>query len=299
MTETTSPDATLQTTWPTEPAGTPPPKRSRLWFIHELPVLLVIALAMAFLLKTLLLQAFYIPSESMQPTLFGGRLGHDRVLVNKLAYRFREPRRGEVVVFVAHPDTTQRSFVDKTIHLLFDGLGVITPKETIFIKRIIAEPGDTITVTATGVLIKPPGKKAKRFKLREPYINSTEDGKECGGTGSKCPQGPSFGPFKVPKDRYFMLGDNRANSSDSRFSLGPVARDRILGKAFVRIWPPKRWSVIASATYPVPKTPAKKPVPTPKASANKKPAALPLPFDPVAPLMLLAAGFAIRRGARR
>jgi signal peptidase I len=272
MTETTSPDATLQSNWPSEPAGPAPPRRSRLWFLHELPVLVVVAFGLAFVLKTLLIQAFYIPSESMQPTLYGskGHLGNDRVLVNKLAYRLRDPRRGEVIVFIAHEDKTQRSFVQKIFRQFGELTGAALPEDTDFIKRIIGLPGDTITVTDTGVWIKPAA-GGKRFKLREPYINTGADtGVPCGGTGWKCPQGPTFGPFKVPKGKYFVMGDNRANSSDSRFSLGPVGRDKIIGKAFVRIWPWKRWHVIDSPTYPVPKA-------TPK---KKKPGALPLDLAP-------------------
>src|SRR2546425_11398671 len=91
------PDLPLQTEWPTSPAGTPPPKPHPLSFIHKFPVLIVIAFALALLIKTFLLQAFYIPSASMVPTL----LVKDRVLVNKLVYHFRDPKRGEVIVFIA------------------------------------------------------------------------------------------------------------------------------------------------------------------------------------------------------
>lgn len=217
-------DSPFQSTWPDRPAGPPPPKKSSLSFFKELPVLILIAFGLALLIKTFLIQAFYIPSESMVPTL----LVKDRVLVNKLVYRFREPRRGEVIVFIAEHDTERKSFWRKVSDFLFEGLGVSVPKEKDFIKRVIGLPGETIRVRQGAVTIT---REGSSFTLEEPYVAEQRDVSD-------------FGPFKVPKDTYFVMGDNRPNSADSRTRLGPIKRSDIVGKAFVRIWPLNRAAIL-------------------------------------------------------
>lgn len=233
MTRTAAPDLSgLQADWPAAAAGPPPVTRSKVAFLKELPALIVMAFVAALLMKTFLIQAFYIPSGSMLPTLEI----NDRVLVNKLAYRFREPRRGEVIVFVAEKDETRKSVFRTVTDFLTEGLGVTPPAgERDFIKRVIGLPGDVIEVTEDAVLIKPPG--GKRFKLTEPYIMSQDD------------LGPTQEPFTVPDDSYFVMGDNRGNSSDSRSSLGPIARANVIGKAFVRIWPVRRMGLLDVPVY--------------------------------------------------
>jgi len=240
----------LQTTWPTQPAGAPPPTRSRWAFLRELPVLILIAFVLALLLKTFLVQAFYIPSESMEPTLYGcPTCNGDRVLVNKLVWRFRSPERGEIVVFIAQHDSAHRSFLSRIRSFLTEGLGVTTPKETDFIKRIIGLPGETIEVSARGVYITPV--HGKRFKLFEPYIaRASQAGPlvPCG-KATDCPQGPPQRAFKVPLGHYFVMGDNRDSSADSRSSLGPVKGSDFVGKAFVKIWPVGRIGIVHVPSY--------------------------------------------------
>jgi len=226
----TPPD--LQADWPTEAVTSPPEKRSPFAFLREFPALIAIAFGVAILLKTFLVQAFFIPSESMLPTLEIG----DRVIVNKLAYRFRDPARGEVVVFVAERFETDRSLLGKVRDFFIEGLGVSPPSdERDFIKRVIGLPGDTIQVTNKGVFITPSG--GERFRLDEPYIFDEDS------------QGPPQRKFVVPEDHFFVMGDNRANSSDSRSSLGPIAREDIIGKAFVLIWPPSRSGLLDVPAY--------------------------------------------------
>jgi signal peptidase I len=212
--------------------------------MRELPVLIILAFALALGIKTFMIQAFYIPSASMEPTLHGcDGCNGDRVLVNKFAYRFREPRRGEIVVFVTGREEASkkgRSTLAQLKAVVTEGLGVTPPADVDFIKRIIALPGETIRINDAVVTITTRG--GRTFKLTEPYISPNKD------------LSP-FGPFTVPKDSFFVMGDNRANSSDSRVnSFGicfepdgktakvpcAVPRERLVGKAFVRIWPPPR-----------------------------------------------------------
>jgi signal peptidase I len=251
MDEPTRTEPGLQSSWPTQPAGPPPEKKSRIAFLRELPVLILIAFVLALLMKTFLVQAFYIPSQSMEPTLYGcDGCNGDRVLVNKLAWRFRSPQRGEIVVFIAEHDSAQRSIFSRVKSFLTEGLGVTTPKETDFIKRIIGLPGETIQVTSRGVYITPV--HGKRFKLNEPYIaRASNNGTlvPCG-TSPSCPQGPAQKPTKIPPGQYFVMGDNRENSQDSRFRNPPgIKRSDFVGKAFVKIWPLGRIGLVHVPSY--------------------------------------------------
>ena len=149
---------------------------------------------LALVIKTFLFQAFYIPSESMEPTLKPG----DRVLVNKLSYRFHPIHRGDIVVFKTPPSEAS----DPTIKDL--------------IKRVIGLPGDKIEERGNNVYIN------DRL-LNEPYLPP--------GTPTT-----SLPPRIVPPGQYFVMGDNRTNSKDSRF-IGTIPRSLIVGRAFVRVWP--------------------------------------------------------------
>lgn len=166
----------------------------------EWVALVVLALGVAFLLRTFVVQSFYIPSESMTPTLEVG----DRVLVNKLAYRFGEPSRGDIVVFEAPP-------------------GEGNPEIKDLIKRVIALPGETIEGRDDGIYID-------GQRLDEPWL--------ANGARSR-----DFGPERVPADRYWVLGDNRLDSRDSTF-FKSIPEDTIIGKAFVRIWPLSDFSTL-------------------------------------------------------
>lgn len=221
----------LQTQWPSRPALEPPPRPGPFRLFHEMPVLLAIAFLFALLAKTFLVQAFFIPSESMVPTLLVG----DRVIVNKLVYMFREPERGEVIVFVARPDEREKSTFDKIRSFLTEGLGITMPDETDFIKRVIGLPGETIEVTDSEVRITQVD--GRRLVLKEPYIRL--DGSNLS----------TQEPLVVPDGHVFVMGDNRNNSSDSRAGLGPVPIDRVIGKAFVKVWPVKRIGAIGTPGY--------------------------------------------------
>jgi signal peptidase I len=187
-------------------------------FFRELPGLILVAFVLALLIKTFVVQAFYIPSQSMEQTLLVG----DRVLVNKFIYAFREPQRGEIIVF-ENPrlDQPDRNPLSAFWHWIIEGLGVSTDPEKDFIKRVIGLPGETIEVNQGRVFVD--GKR-----IAEPYLNEERDLSD-------------YGPFKVPEGHLFVMGDNRANSQDSRSALGPIPRGKVVGKAFIIIWPPSRF----------------------------------------------------------
>jgi signal peptidase I len=187
-------------------------------FFRELPVLLVIAFLLALLIKTFLVQAFFIPSESMFPTLDVG----DRVLVNKVVYRLHPPRRGDIIVFeepnsLPQPD---RGPVIAFLRWLTQGLGVTANPEKDFIKRVIGLPGDVVEIHRGAVYVD-------GERLDEPYLATPRDRR-------------SFPPVEVPEGMLYVLGDNRLHSGDSRFGLGFVPLGRVVGKAFVVVWPPSR-----------------------------------------------------------
>ena len=205
-------------------------------FLAELPVLVLVAFVLALVLKTFVVQAFYIPSSSMEPTL----LVRDRVLVNKLAYTFREPRRGEVVVFTEEsnvPPQDEGNIVQRTLRSLASGLGLAQPSEKDFIKRIIGLPGDVVEMRGGVVSIN--GEPLAEAPTNEGGYLSARDEND-------------FGPVTVQPGHYFMMGDNRPNSADSRFGLGQIPRDNIVGRAFVVIWPVSRVKRLPIADYPQP-----------------------------------------------
>lgn len=203
-----------------EDAGESPPQegsRGRR-FLGSTPFLIFVALAVAILVKTFVIQAFYIPSESMVPTLQVG----DRVFVSKFMFDGGDIARGDVIVFEnPNPgELPQRSAVGGVLHWLGEGIGLAQPENEDFIKRVIALPGETIEIRDNVVYID--GKK-----LDEPYL--TDAARQSNG---------DYPLHTVPDDALFVMGDNRGNSADSRFGLGFVPLDKVIGKAFVLIWPP-------------------------------------------------------------
>lgn len=185
---------------------------------REVPILVISAAVLAFLLKTLVAQAFYIPSGSMLPQL----QINDRVVVSKLSYRLHDPRRGDIVVFdcPAVSCVNQRREDDGGVRGLVrkvaEGVGVVQPSTEEFIKRVIALPGETVEGRDGAVYID--GRR-----LTEPYLapdTVTSD----------------FAPLKIPARHLWVMGDNRGNSSDSRV-FGPIPRSTVVGRTVVRVWP--------------------------------------------------------------
>jgi signal peptidase I len=210
------PMATQTDSWTADTAPEPePPRRAGvLQFLSELPGLILMALVLALLIKSFLFQAFYIPSPSMEPTLTQG----DRVLVNKIPYYFHDPRRGDIIVFEDPHGGPDRGIVSGFLHWLGQGLGIQGGENEDFIKRVVGLPGDVVEGKKGGVYVN-------GTRLDEPYLTERTQ---------------PFAPQKVPEDKLFVMGDNRDNSLDSRFGLGFIPIDKVVGKAFVIIWPPSR-----------------------------------------------------------
>jgi signal peptidase I len=197
-----------------------PKKSSASGSLLELVLIVVVALGLALGIQAFLVKPYRIPSESMVPTLQVGQ----RVLVNRIGARFSDPKVGDVVVF--HPPAGAEQSNEC-------GGGPPPPSQACaeptsqradvnFIKRVVAGPGDRIAIRNGHVILN--GKEQN-----EPFTEP------CGG-GEACDLPREI---KVPADHYFMMGDNRGSSDDSRF-WGPVPRKWIIGEAFATYWPPKR-----------------------------------------------------------
>jgi signal peptidase I len=209
--------------------------------LRELPVLLLIAFVLALVVKTFFVQAFFIPSGSMEQTLHGctGCTG-DRVLVNKVPYWFGEPEPGEIVVFKG-PDTwTPEVSVAEPGNWFSGGLlwlgraiGVAPPSEDDFVKRVIAVGGQTVQCCDAEGRVTVDGKP-----LDEPYIfqNTPIESR-------------AFGPVTVPEGRLWVMGDHRSASADSKAHIGDrysgtIGVDDVIGKAAVIVWPVSRFGLL-------------------------------------------------------
>jgi signal peptidase I len=189
----------------------------------ELVLIVAVALGLALGIQAFLVKPYRIPSESMVPTLSVGQ----RVLVNRIGNNFGDPAVGDVTVF--HPPTGAENENQCAVRPR-DRQPCAKPTagraEVNFIKRIVAGPGDTLAVQDGRVILN--GKLQS-----EPFIEPCGGGPECNLTTA----------ITIPRDHYFMMGDNRGASDDSRF-WGPVPREWIIGNAFATYWPPKRIGVL-------------------------------------------------------
>ncbi len=194
----------------------------------ELVMIVAVALGLALGIQAFVIKPYKIPSESMVPTLQVG----ERVLVNRVGARFGTPSVGDIVVF--HPPTGAESSAGSQCGERVRS-GAPCAKSTPakakvnFIKRVVGEPGDTIAVREGHVI--------RNGKLTdEPFISDTCQNEE--GTGCTLPT-----PITIPPGHYFMMGDNRGQSDDSRF-WGPIPESWIIGNAFATYWPVKRVGVL-------------------------------------------------------
>jgi signal peptidase I len=263
-------------------------KEMPLW--QELPLLLVVAFCLAVLIRTFLVQAFYIPSGSMQKTL---EL-KDRVLVNKVVYDMRSPIRGEIVVFRGTdnwaPEVTEpvsSAFGSKLGRTIGDLVGVSRPGERDFIKRVIGLPGDKVACCDDRGRITVNGVGIDESYISEGYNSDLNQQPIPGQCSSR-----RFAEVTVPPNEMFVMGDHRQVSQDARCQ-GPVPIENVIGRAFVIVWPSSRFTSLSvpdiwktyGADHPV--AAAGQPVP----ARRDTPAtgALVLPF-------LLGAGFSARTG---
>lgn len=193
-------------------------KQSAGQFFKELPVLIIIALGIAILVKTYVVQAFFIPSGSMEDTL----LIDDRVIVSKFVYRFAEPEYPNVVVFASPLNQPIEGSNAGPVSSLFDRIGEglgLQSSEQDFIKRIVATGGQTVE-------IKDGALHVDGRRLTEPYLKDQTALSD-------------YGPTTVPPDQLFVMGDNRNSSEDSRV-FGPIPESSVIGRAVTLIWPLNR-----------------------------------------------------------
>jgi len=201
--------------------------------VLEFPFLVLIAFVIAIVIKTFLVQAFYIPSGSMRPALEV----KDRVLVEKVSYRLHDPRREDVVVFAKEVFGVPAADVpwpDDVRNFLRELAGLPTGQEEDYIKRVVAVSGDTIRYVG-----QPRRLIINGTEVPQPYIKGGKDNSSSTITSADCARldmDKADGGCRVPAGRVFVMGDNRPNSEDSRI-LGPIEEDKIIGRAFVVIWP--------------------------------------------------------------
>ena len=262
-------------------AAKPPGKSRSFW--RELPILIVVALVIALVIKSFVVQAFYIPSSSMENTLDIG----DKVLVNKLVYHFRSIEPGDIIVFngsgswdAVPPASPAGSnpvarLYDATLGPLFRSIVELfgtAPGQHDYIKRVIGVPGDHVAccnahgqVTVNGVALH-----------ESSYLYP-----------GNSPSASSFS-ITVPSGRLWVMGDHRPVSCDSRCHPGDpgdgtIPESQVVGRALMIVWPPSRWRVL-----PIPSTFGQPGVDQPKSAA----ASLSVRAAPAAPYLPLGAGFA-------
>lgn len=176
-------------------------KQFKLIFNMENIEVVITALILALIIRTFVVQAFKIPTGSMRTTLIEG----DRILVNKFIYRFKRPKRGDIIVF-KYPEEPKKDFI----------------------KRLIAFGGETVEIVDGSIIIN--GEPVRNGSKIEEIYYYNKAGTEYGEEGKI---------IEVPEDNFFVLGDNSASSRDSRY-WGFVPKKNLVGKAFLLYWPPKR-----------------------------------------------------------
>jgi signal peptidase I len=187
--------------------------------VVDLVLTVAVAIGIAYLVQAFIVKPYRVPSGSMEPTIAVG----ERIIAARFAFRFSDPSREQIIVF--HPNGVGADVYDTD-----------TASDETFVKRLIGMPGETIGAIGGRVYIcsgKGP-KEGQAVKSTpgcafpdQSYVSSPQD---------------DFGPTAIPADRYFMMGDNRADSDDSR-NWGPITRDQMIGLAFMSYWPPSRISI--------------------------------------------------------
>jgi signal peptidase I len=237
-------------------------------YTREIWVLVVVAVALALVMKAILIQAFFIPSGSMEDTLLVG----DRVLVNKVVYDMRDPIRGEIVVFRGTDnwapeqplEPISQAFMAKLGRTIGDLVGAGRPGERDFIKRVIGIPGDKVACCDAKGLITVNGKP-----IEEEYVHDNSD-LDAPPNPEEC-RSRRFDEVTIKPGNMWVMGDHRAVSLDARCQ-GQVPIANIIGRAFVIVWPkehiaglsvPPVWQqfAVAESITPAGDTPPRQPDP--------------------------------------
>ncbi|GAC49812.1 signal peptidase I [Gordonia aichiensis] len=259
---TQRPEDSDERPWRTKDDGDEP-KRKRGSWLRETVIIVACVLLVTWILQTFIGRQYVIPSESMESTLIGCQgCTNDRIVIDKLAYRFGDPKPGDVVVFRAPTaswdgDWDSPRSSNPVVHALQDGLswfGFAPPDENDLVKRVIATGGQTVECrNADGVGVKVNGKP-----LTEPYIDKSLQSRDVasGQSGEADNQvtscyGPDFGPIKIPDGNVWVMGDNREYSADSRYHVtdelhGTVPVSDIRGKVRFIIYPVSRIGGVGS-----------------------------------------------------
>lgn len=214
------------------------------WYV-EIPLVVVLTLALIFVLQTFVGRVYLIPSASMEPTLHGcDGCNGDRIFVQKVGYYFSDPEPGDVVVFKGPPSWNTNYQSNRSDNAFVAGLqqlgsyvGLVAPDENDLVKRVVATGGQTVSCQAGDPAVMVDGQPIDQSYILDPPANPVigKDGSaECGGN--------FFGPITVPEDNVFVMGDNRTNSADSRYHSGDefqgtIPEENIRGKVSFIILP--------------------------------------------------------------
>ena len=233
--------------------------------LKELPVLVLVALVLSFVIQTFVARMFMIPSESMEPTLLGCNgcgITNDRIVVDKVGYHFGDPRPGDVVVFRGPdswasevPSVEPGNELVRGLRQVVWVIGLAPADERDFVKRVIATGGQTVMCCDAQGRVEVDG-----TSLNEPYIVNdfpfVPGEQDC---TTLVLSGRCFAAVTVPEGHLWMMGDNRNHSGDSRVHVGDDARgtipvDNVIGKARVVVVPLSRWQTVNSPEINPPTT---------------------------------------------
>jgi signal peptidase I len=249
---------------PAEPvaAAAPPAavkKRRPFWV--ELPILILIAFGLTFLIQTFIAKVYYVPSGSMEQTLHGATSGGDRILANKIVYDFRDPAPGDVVVFAGPPTwvpetriVAPSTWFGSALQAIGSVVGIAPPDEKDYVKRVIAVGGQTVACCDANGAVTVDGRSLVEPYIYEP-IEFVPGELDCKSTpmSRRC-----FGPVTIPDGQLWVMGDHRSDSADSSYQCqgfaagsgaqcqGSIPVDNVIGKAVAVVMPPSRWGTIGN-----------------------------------------------------